>query len=334
MLTTTTITPIDAPITTTINNTLYPSHLHHALIIDRDSRGQANPDTDDSTFLNHLRTLATQPIDMVQFLGDTPSLAIWEALKDLKNVSHLEMLSGYDEYCNITPLDQVGSSWPLQSLVIGSAAGESINTAHLQTITSLKLDYCCGLSFDLCTRDSPSKLKQLTIIENDACDHFIKFQEKTSLLNHLIELKLQSTNGCDFSYEYDEKCFGKALIQCHSIKSLDLTMSDSSDDDSKENYLIELPVFFPPNVEVLRFRGPPTLANHLSVWQKRISDPKWLPNLKSIQFCLDVCHRDKEIPSDIAKLVHEQSTQFLKDLKSFRPSVTILDEEAVPVSTT
>ncbi|CAF4220256.1 unnamed protein product, partial [Adineta steineri] len=176
MLTTTTITPIDAPITTTINNTLYPSHLHHALIIDRDSSGQANPDTDDSTFLNHLRNLAKQPIDMVQFLGDTPSLAIWEALKDLKNVSHLEMLSGYDETCNITPLDQVGSSWPLQSLVIGSAAGESINTAHLQTITSLKLDYCCGLSFDLCTRDSPSKLKQLTIIENDACDHFIKFQ--------------------------------------------------------------------------------------------------------------------------------------------------------------
>ncbi|UJR18125.1 hypothetical protein I4U23_005025 [Adineta vaga] len=121
------------------------------------------------------------------------------------------MHSGYDETCNIIPLDQIGSSWPLQSLIIGSACGESINTAHLYTITSLKLDYCCSLTFNLASRDKPSKLEQLTIIENDACDHFIQFQEETSLMNNLIELKIQSTNGCDFTHQYEEDCFGKAL---------------------------------------------------------------------------------------------------------------------------
>ena len=333
MLTTTTISLDNAPVTVTVKNTSYPSHIRHALIIDFKVTGKANPDTYLPSFLDHLRSIATKPIDMLQFCDDTPSLEIWEALQGLKHVSHLEMISGYDERCNIEPLDQIGSSWPLQSMMIGSACGEDIKTAHVNTITSLTLEYCCGLSFSLATRDSAAKLKQLTIIENDACDHFIKFKEETGLINNLSELKIQSTNGCDFAHQYEEAYFGKALVQCDTLKSLDLSLDDLSEDSPKEHYLIELPSFFPPNVEVLRFRGPPTLANHLSVWYKCVSNPEWLPNLKSIYFCLDAHPRDRAITPEKANLAHEQCMQFLKRLASLRPSITILNEtEAAPAT--
>jgi hypothetical protein len=324
MLTVTTVTPGIAPMTAVVKNTTsYPSHLRHALIIDFKLNTTLDPDKHFPSFLKHLRNAATQPIDMLQFLDDTPSLAIWEALQGLKHISHLEMISGYEETCSIGLLDQVGSSWPLQSIVIRSACGEDIKTAHINTITSLTLEYCCGLSFSLASRDTSSKLQKLTIIENDACDHFMKFQEETSLINNLIELKIQSTNGCDFAHQYEKEHFGKALIQCHSLKLLDLTLYDSSEDLSEEHYLTELPVFFPPNIEVLRFRGPTTLANHLLVWYQCISDPEWLPHLKSTQFSLDVHPHNEETASS-----QEKSTQFLKDLRSCRPSITILNDEA------
>jgi hypothetical protein len=327
MLTTTTISPNDAPVTTTIKNTSYPSHLRHALIIHLGAYNYLQ------SFLDHMRSVAKQPIDMLQFRDDAPSLAIWEALQDLKHISHLEMICEYTEYCNISPLDQVGSSWPLQSMVIGGACGEDIRTNHILTINSLTLDYCCGLSFGLATRNNTSMLKRLTIIENDACDHFIKLQDETCLITNLAELKIESTNGCDFAHQYEKEDFGKALVQCHSLQFLDLTLHDSSEDCPEEHYLIELPMFFPHNVEVLRFRGPPTLANHLSIWHKCIADPKWLPNLNSIKFCLDACWRDKEIELEKANLAHEKCMQLLIDLLSLRPTVTILNEEELTVAT-
>ena len=322
MLTVTTVTSGSPPMTAVVKNTLYPSHLRHALIIGFKLNTALDPDKYFPSFLKHLRNVVTQPIDMLQFLDDTPSLEIWEALQGLKSISHLEMISGYTETCNIGPLDQVGLSWPLQSIVISSTCGEDIKTAHINTITSLTLEYCCGLSFSLANLDTPSKLQKLTIIENDACDHFMKLQEETSLINNLIELKIQSTNGCDFAHQYEQQCFGKALIRCHSLKLLDLTLYDSFEDLSEEHYLIKLPAFFPPNLTVLRFRGPPALANHLSVWYQCVSDPDWLPQLESIQFSLDVHPRNEEIASS-----QEKATQFLKDLRSCRPSITILNDE-------
>ena len=327
MLTVTTITPGIAPMTAVVNNTSYPSHLRHAIIIDFKLNTTSDPDKHFSSFLKHLRNVATQPIDMLQFLDETPSLTVWEALQDLKHISHLEMISGYMETCNIEPLDQVGSSWPLQSIVINSACGEDIKTAHINTIASLTLEYCCGLSFSLANRDIPCKLQKLIIIENDACDHFMKLQEETSLINNLIELKIQSTNGCDFAHQYEQEYFGKALIQCHSLKLLDLTLYDSSEDLSEEHHLIKLPAFFPPNLTVLRFRGPPVLANHLSVWYQCVSDPAWLPQLNSMEFSLDAHAPDEEIASS-----QEKSTQFLKDLRSCRPSVTILNDDTTSSS--
>ncbi|CAF4122867.1 unnamed protein product [Rotaria sordida] len=327
MLTTTTISPVDAPVTVTVNNTSYPSYLRHALIIGLNPTNKLGLNKYLPSFLDHLRSIAIQPFDMLQFRGGTPSLAIWEALQGLKNISHLEMLSGYDEYCNIEPLDQVSSSWPLQSIVIGSACGEDIKTAHIHTITSLTLDYCCGLSFSLATRNGTNKLQRLIIIENDACDHFIKLQEETCLTKNLTELKIVSTNGCDFCHQYERECFGKALIQCHSLKSLDLTLHDSSENSPDEHYLIELPLYFPPNVESLRFRGSSILANHLTVWHKCVSDPNWLPNLKFIKFCLHVRHDDNETELEKTDFTNDQSMQLLKDLILHRPSVTILNNE-------
>ena len=333
MLTTTTLSPVDAAVTVAIKNITFPSHLRHALIVDLKPTNTLSADQYLPSFLTQLRNIATQSIDMLQFRDGTPSQAIWEALRDLKHLSHLEMISGYDEYCNIGPLDQVGASWPLQSIVIRDACGEDISTAHIHTITSLTLEYCCGLSFSSATRDSPSNLKRLTIVENDACDHFIKLQEETSLINNLLELKIESTNGCDFAHQYEEECFGKALVQCQSLKSLDLTLRDASDGSPKENYLIGLPVFFPVGVEVLRFRGPPALANHLSVWHNCVSDPTWLPNLKSIHFSFNVRYGDKDIVPEHGGLAHERSAQLLQELLSLRPSVIILDTEESATTT-
>ena len=333
MLTTTTISPTSAPVTVAVKNTSYPSHLRHALIVDLNPTPKQDSGEYFQSFLDHLRHIAAQPIDMLQFRGSTPSLAIWQVLKGLENIDHLEMISGYDEYCNIGPLDQVGSSWPLQSIVIGDACGEDINTAHIFTIDSLTLNYCCGLSFKLATGNDTSKLKRLTIIENDACDHFIQLQQETCLIKNISELKITSTNGCDFAHQYEKECFGQALIQCHSLKSLDLTLHDASDDSPEEHYLTELPAFFPSNVEVLQFRGPPTLATHLSVWYKCAADPTWLPNLESMKFCLDVPYGEKEIALEKANFAHEQCAQFLKDLVSLRPAVTILNEAEVAAVT-
>ncbi|CAF1662514.1 unnamed protein product [Adineta ricciae] len=260
---------------------------------------------------------------MIKFYGDTPSLAIWESVQDFKHISHLEMISGFDEVCTIAPLDEIGRFWPLESLLLGDVCGEDINTNHLRTIKSLTLLYCCGLSFNSISLEGPSQLNELIIIENDACDHFIKMKEETCLINNLSQLKIQSTNGCDFSHQYERECFGKTLIQCNSLKSLDLTLHDLSDDSPRENYLIDLPYFFPSNIEILRFRGPPSLTNHLSVWQKCIEDPKWLPKLKSIKFSLDVTFNGKEIPLETENIAHQQCLQLLNDLESFRPSITI-----------
>ena len=327
MFTTTTLSPVDAPVTIIGENKSYPSHLRHALIIDLEPTSKLDPTTYLSSFLDHLRSTAKQSMDSLHLLRGTPTLEVWQALKNLRDISHLEMTSGYDEYCNIGPLDQVGSSWPLKSIVIGSACGEDIKTHHINTIESLTLDYCCGLSFSLATRTGTSQLRRLDIVENDACDHFIKLREESCLINNLSELRIVSTNGCDFCHQYEEKSFGEALVQCHSLTSLDLTLNVSSTETGETNYLVELPVFFPPNVEILRFRGPPLLANHLSVWYQCVSDPKWLPNLKSMKFCLDVLYREEEATVEKTNLAQEQCAKFLKHLAVLRPSVTIVTQQ-------
>lgn len=332
MLTTTTISLADEPLTVTTINKSYPAHLRHALIVDLSLLRTAESNKHLASFLGHLRGITPQPIGILQFHDETPTLEVWEALQDLKQVSYLEMISGYSEYCNIGLLDHVGSTWSLQSLVIGGACGEHIKTAHLQTITSLTLDYCCGLIFDLAPATVTSNLKKLIIIENDACDHFIKLQEETCLTNNLSEFKIHSTNGCDFTHQYEKNYFGKALMRCHSLKSLDLTMHDSSDDSPEEHFLTELPNFFSSNLEVLQFRSPPTLANHLSLWHKSLSDPTWLPQLKSIKFILDVCYLGNTIELEKANLAHEQCIQFLNDVVSLRPSVTIINDDVATVT--
>ncbi len=47
---------------------------------------------------------------------------------------------------------------------------------------------------------------KMTIIENDACDHFIKLQEEIYLISNLTELKIQSMNGCKCAHPYVKDC--------------------------------------------------------------------------------------------------------------------------------
>ncbi|CAF1320229.1 unnamed protein product [Adineta ricciae] len=136
MLTITSISLISDPITTIVENTEYPSHLHHALLIDL----KPVPNTNLSSFRNHLRRISNDHIDMIKFHGDTPSLAIWESVQDFKHISHLEMISGFDEVCNIAPLDEISCT--------------------------RRFLYCCGLSFHSISLDGPSQLNELIIFLN------------------------------------------------------------------------------------------------------------------------------------------------------------------------
>ncbi|CAF1056075.1 unnamed protein product [Didymodactylos carnosus] len=81
------------------------------------------------------------------------------------------------------------------------------------------------------------------------------------------------------------------------------------------------------NIEVLRFTGAPSLANHVGVWQKCIADSKWLPNLKSIEFRLDVVQDDQIKEIEVEKQANEQFKQFLKELALQRSTVSIMNYE-------
>lgn len=306
MIETTTLSFGCRPVTTVVNNTSYPTHLRHALIIDLKRNANTDIERDLPKLRNQLQTMDTQSIDMLQIRDDSPSDELWQSLSNFKKISHLEILCGFDELCNILPLDDIGASWPLQSIVISGAAGDFITTAHLNTITSLTLDYCAGLLFDRVHSNVKSNLRHLVIIENDACDTFIKLNEEfANFFDNLSELTIKSTNGCDFCHQYEKEAFGRALSQCSSLRSLDLTLHDPS-----EELQLQLPTCFPINIEILRFYGPSTLANNLSTWQTCMSDSNWLPNLKSIRFVL-------------TETVDQRTTQLLNHFISLRPFVTI-----------
>ncbi|THH13777.1 hypothetical protein EW146_g6475 [Bondarzewia mesenterica] len=209
-------------------------------------------------------------IDFVRFEGldgdEAPRVSTWHALDGLLP-RHLELECGWDEYCDLSPLDGLETKWPLESITISSACGIELSSSCLGTISSLALYLCCGVTVSPAHNAGRALRRVVDSVE---------------------EVEILGTNGCEGS-GYESSEFFEVLPRRTSIRSFDLAVSFDLDDPCYH----ALPLYLPPNIEHLRFRGPPETAGDLSNWLKCAKDPSWLPRLKTFSFHLNV-----ELPND------------------------------------
>jgi hypothetical protein len=310
---------------------LPPLQLKHRLVLYMGEDGQAQFFEEALPgFLDHLRSIVdhdrnlpentgTPRIDAVCFEGlihrAPPGERTWRALDGLRP-RHLDFYCGWDEEYDIESLDQLATTWPLESIAIHGACGVNLTSKYLHFITSLKLDYCCGMT--ITSYPEPSALRHLTIIENDAVDMFVDMRRNVAIADGIQTLEIQSTMDNDFCKE-SAGDFVKTLEQCTTLLTLHLTLKES--DTEEVNYLRHLPDYFPPNIEDLRFRGPPSLSDEMSTWLRCAADPTWLTSLKTISFHLDVLgEHNTSSPIETPAVI----TRFFDVLCSRRPSLSII----------
>lgn len=264
-------------------------------------------------------------------VGDATPCYIWNDLQQIGGVAEVSVQAKWAEDADITHMP---AHWPVRTLTL-SGICDSVGSPHLLNLTSLKLDYCCSIQFDYVPPTETARLRDLVIIENDAMDHFIMMTNKTCLTRNLRSLRIQSTNGCDFSHEYDVGDFARALKQSTSITSLDLEVFDSEESLAVEEGppFADLPAFLPPNLRILRFVGPPWLTTKMDRWMECAADSRWLPNLTSVTFGLvargsrdkDPVVNDAPLRAETARAAQEASARFIQQLRAHRPSVVIHD---------
>jgi hypothetical protein len=243
---------------------------------------------------------------------------IWRFLDGLRP-RHLDFYCGWDEECDIEPLNQLAMTWPLESIAIHGACGVNLTSKYLHSITALKLYYCHAMT--ITSYPKPSALRHLIIIENDAIDMFVDICRSVAIADGIHTLEIQSTRGNDFQKETPGD-FVSTLEQCTNLQTLDLALKQIRTEEL--NYLRHLPDYFPPNIEHLRFRGPPSLSNEMSTWLRFAADPTWLAGLKTISFRLDVLsEHDKSSPSPIE--TPAVITQFFDMLSAHHPSLSIIE---------
>jgi len=251
-------------------------------------------------------------VEYLELIGETPDHNDWEILSRLHGIKQLKLTCGRSEEVNA----DIPAHWPIQKLVILGGCGDDVYTPKLLSIETFEMEYCCGLCFSLCTPDDTANLKRLGIYENDAIDLFLKLKNETCLIRSVEVVKIQSTNGCDFSHQYDKMDFKKGLVECSSIITLDLALNDAS--LPGETPWIDIPLYFPPNVQHLRFNGPISVSNGLGHWSTCILNPNWLPNLKTLSFSLS--DRNDILISDS---VRDACVELFSIIRKARPSLMV-----------
>ncbi|THH17495.1 hypothetical protein EW146_g3322 [Bondarzewia mesenterica] len=246
--------------------------------------------------LENLRTVvskdSTDPsrIDFVRFEGlnhrEAPCASTWHALDGLLP-RHLELKCGWDEHCDLSPLDELETKWPLESLTLTDACATPLSASCLGNISSLTLYFCSGVTISP-SYNAGRALRRLRIEGNNVIDMFIGMS-KRGIVDSVEEVRISNTNGGEEEYESSE--FFEVLPRHTSIRSFDLAVSLRPHDPCYH----ALPLHLPPNIEHLRFRGPPETAGDLSNWLKCAKDPGWLPHLKTFSFHLDVELSDDRI---------------------------------------
>jgi hypothetical protein len=258
--------------------------------------------------------------------GAPPEELFRTALSHLHGVEQLELWGNFHEY---VPHKLIPAHWPIHSLYLNSDAGEDVDTPHLLTVRTLVLDYSFCLTFDHAKTSASARLENLTIIENDAMDHFMKMAERTCLTRGLRSLRIQSTSQCDQSHQWRMREFNAPLSCLARLTHLELELHRKSpDDEDVRQFFDALPASLPPNLQVLWFRGPAWLAARLAPWEACFADPAWLPSLKDVRFCLDAKPQSVDANSklsgddaDYGSPGRDAAEQLMGALHNLRPGI-------------
>lgn len=151
---------------------------------------------------------------------------------------------------------------------------------------------------NLLPKDVSTNLEKLEILENDAID---TFDRMAIALPHVVfaisTLNLRSTHGNDFAYTHEDM-FPQFLPQLQTLRTLVLSVGN---DFERASFVPELYLILPPNLSVLRFRGPVSLvrSEQWRNWIQSFASSDYLPNLKTLSFVLDLNYEgDNKRPVD------------------------------------
>ncbi|KAH8826277.1 hypothetical protein DL96DRAFT_1607615 [Flagelloscypha sp. PMI_526] len=234
-----------------------------------------------SEMINRIQTSTSATTTSLEILGDDPlPLKLQEALLSVEGLTSIETIAVETGFCEDLDLSFLPSSnpWPIKTLQIGSACSGDIPPHVLQKIKSLRLDYCCGLNFRTAPPTESAELERLEIIENDALGMFTQAFDSSCITRTLTYLKLEYTNGCDFS---DHDDFWERLKQVSSLRTLAMKIFEKEDTDLRLACQKIFPRSVPSGLVAFSFIGSPWVSQDLSVWEDCIKDVNgWLPNLE------------------------------------------------------
>jgi len=194
-------------------------------------------------------------------------------------------MAGWDEDCNVEPLKDFEHKWnDLDTLTLSGICDHNFMgnpPAVFSRISSLRLEFCCGLNF---IPPAATRLKHLRISENNVCDMFIYAVDHNPHFPRVLEvLEIKCTNGCDFRRSYGPQDFRDRLPKCTNLREFRFTSAYSHNMDTN------LASYIPPSVEklTLSFSRSIPFLHDLEEWIKYASDLTWLPHLKSFQLNID-----------------------------------------------
>lgn len=245
-----------------------------------------------------MRKPLSERIDSVVWYLDPPPAGMWQVLDGL-SPKHLELWELQD--CDIDSLNTLQHQWnQLESLTLRNVSNCDLMT-HVpkifSQISSLTLDRCNGPDYCL---TAVTHLKQLRILENDACNVFCYGVDNVQNLTKVLEvLEIETTNGCDFAFVYVPREFRDRLRKCRHLREFRLAASYPDSLDTN------LASYIPSSVEKLSLRFTRSLPflHNINGWIKHASDGTWLPHLKSFQLTVDPKSRVGGLEGDV-KSVH------------------------------
>ncbi|KDR81039.1 hypothetical protein GALMADRAFT_241663 [Galerina marginata CBS 339.88] len=229
-------------------------------------------------------------IDTVRIDVDSspdPAPEMWQALDGL-SPKHLDLRCGFEEEIQFLELNDLRHQWKrLESLSLNSFCTNHFTSSDqvprvFSQISCLELVYCSNFNF--IPPGGATKLSQLRIFENDACEMFLRIIDgNPDVAKTLKNLDIESKNGCDYQHEFEPADFRITIQQCINLRFLRLSLGSSDGTD------LNLAGYIPPSVEQLDVEVTRsfTFLRDMDDWIRRAQDMTWLPNLKSFRISLD-----------------------------------------------
>jgi len=215
-----------------------------------------------------------------------PTPEMWRALDGL-SPKHLSILAGYEEEFTFEGLKTLKRPWTeLETLTLRDNIKASvIDNApdYFSRISALTLEWCCSQNL---VPPGATRLKELRIIENNACDMFayaVDNPQNPNLAGQLEVLDIQTTNGCDMTHGYEPQDFRNRLQKCTRLRELYYAacISDGLD--------VNVAAYIPSSVETvgLRFTRSLPFLRSFEDWFSHAADSSWLPHLKRFKMAVD-----------------------------------------------